>query len=281
MEEEEDKEVDNEEDEEKDKDIKIVKTRKVNEQMRTKVYLEVQTEDRQVKKRNKEEEEILQTAPPTVFIKPRIMEIQSDQRQEQDICKLEKGELGGDVDESLVKSEVEKTKLHLTKRLWGPKPAKIALFSVVIISVWITWILLIHISLQISLLSESMRDMRGDINSMEENLQENRHRTQQLYKKISESSNKGHHSIDALESNKSVDTSFREEGPSKSPTLHPSPPLDQSLCTRSGEPCLLPFIHKGTLRNSCIQDFSLQIPWCAISVSPNREMINWSYCTDC
>merc|ERR1712181_159586 len=54
-----------------------------------------------------------------------------------------------------------------------------------------------------------------------------------------------------------------------------------SLCTRSGEPCILPFLYSGSWQHECVQESPLQVAWCASSVTSTGEMESWSYCWQC
>jgi len=62
----------------------------------------------------------------------------------------------------------------LNTRLCGPRPARMALLCTVLVSVWITWIFLIHLSVKLSVISESLTELKSDLKGSEEHILEDR-----------------------------------------------------------------------------------------------------------
>jgi len=129
---------------------------------------------------------------PTVVIKPRMMEKSTDvvrgrleqegdeTNQEVSIRVADGSEItdkktgaGPDGDGSEVTS-LRAQAQSLNTRLCGPRPARMALLCTVLVSVWITWIFLIHLSVKLSVISESLTELQGDLKGAEEHLLEDR-----------------------------------------------------------------------------------------------------------
>jgi len=225
-------------------------------------------------------------ALPTVVIKPRMMEKstdivksrleqQADDKQEVSIRVADENEpmetkIGVGGDETSLRAVQS-----LDTKLCGPRPARMALLCTVLVSVWITWIFLIHLSVKLSVISKSLTELRGDLEGAEENLLEDRLQGQQvLIRRLVEMARASQGSGAKNELTSSISPSI----PSPSEGQQQQAP---SLCTRSGEPCVLPFLYSGSWHQECVQESPLQVPWCASSVTSTGEMESWSYCWEC
>merc|ERR1719341_807463 len=129
---------------------------------------------------------------PTVVIKPRMMEKSTDRppvvrsrlEQQQQEVTIRVADESERMDEKTGGAGEEEASLKvvqpLNTRLCGPRPARMALLCTVLVSVWITWIFLIHLSVKLSVISESLTELRGDLKGTEENLLEDRLQGQQV-----------------------------------------------------------------------------------------------------
>jgi len=230
---------------------------------------------------------------PTVVIKPRMMEKSTD--RESDIVRSGMGKEADQQEEVTIRVADESEKIDkktggeggegtslrvvqpLNTRLCGPRPARMALLCTVLVSVWITWIFLIHLSVKMSVISESLAELKGDLKGAEEHLLEDRLQGQQvLIRRLVEM---------ARVAQGSATNKQELSSPTLSSTPSPSEGLQQqqlpSLCTRSGDPCILPFLYSGSWHQECVQESPLQVPWCASSVTSTGEMESWSYCWQC
>jgi len=224
---------------------------------------------------------------PTVVIKPRMMEkstadrppvVRSRLEQQQQEVTIRVADESERMDKKTGGAGEEEASLKvvqpLNTRLCGPRPARMALLCTVLVSVWITWIFLIHLSVKMSVISESLTELQGELKGAEEHLLEDRLQGQQvLIRRLVEMSraSQGSPAKDELNSPTLVSTPGPSEGLEQLP----------SLCTRSGEPCILPFLYSGSWHQECVQESPLQVPWCASSVTSTGEMESWSYCWQC
>merc|ERR550532_2955111 len=131
---------------------------------------------------------------PTVVIKPRMIEKSTDrppvvrsrleQQQQQQEVTIRVADESERMDKKTGGAGEEEASLKvvqpLNTRLCGPRPARMALLCTVLVSVWITWIFLIHLSVKMSVISESLAELQGELKGAEEHLLEDRLQGQQV-----------------------------------------------------------------------------------------------------
>lgn len=187
--------------------------------------------------------------------------------------------------------------------LCGPSPAKITTLCIVVLSVWVSWILLIHLSRRIGDLSSRLEESELSLRTLERDSQAWRSQSQlrvarlqnQLHQLQNNQKRRGANNPGFIRRAPPVplpSQSVPIQKPSQSTTEGalldigiPSEPV-QTMCTSSGEECILPFIFKGVSYSSCHQAWMDVKPWCPVKVNPDGSYISgdrstWGYCQPC
>eukprot|EP00092_Neocalanus_flemingeri_P083174 GFUD01104354.1.p1 GENE.GFUD01104354.1~~GFUD01104354.1.p1 ORF type:complete len:317 (-),score=126.24 GFUD01104354.1:63-1013(-) len=224
-----------------------------------------------------------------------------------------------DPDIQLAESECGKGSVQAVHRssihsVCGPKPAKLTIICLVLLSIWAMVVLIVHLDRKVSDVSSSLALTEDKLRSMEDTADSYRHQTsarlQSLQTRIGEilrgartgvHSKAGKnpkmpsavstaaspavstqtatvttkHTTEQDKTEEQVEEDFFGDGPAPSTTL----------CTGSGQPCVFPFLYQGVARTVCVQEWTDVRQWCATRLDSQGGFVDssdaWGYCTQC
>lgn len=181
----------------------------------------------------------------------------------------------------------------------GPKPAKVAIICLVVVSIWAAWVVVIHLNKKVDILNEALSQSSHKMKSMDDSALlfrsksgKRMQRIQEELERVVATLNKGSIKSPVLPSihpDQSVPFKSNNQNSNKpstsvmiSTTTSPQTP-DQGICTESGDSCVFPFTHNGDTHLKCVQSWSDINPWCATATGPQGQFLedSWSYCKKC
>jgi len=193
------------------------------------------------------------------------------------------------------------SKSSTLQSMCGPKPAKVAIICLVVVSIWAAWVVVIHLNKKIDILNEDLSQSSHKMKSMDDasvlyrsKSAKRMQRIQEELERVVATLDKGSRKSSVLPSVHPVQSvpfkpnnqNSNKELPSVMISATSTPKTkDHGTCTESGDPCVFPFTHNGETHLKCVQAWTDPNPWCATATGPQGQFIedssSWSYCKKC
>jgi len=199
------------------------------------------------------------------------------------------------------------------RALCGPQPGKISLICLVVLSIWASWIFIIHLNKELSEMALQLEESNGDVKALELSAVafrlQSESRINKLQNQIHTLVKRRKDSVSARNARKNrpkltpsgklpaMSGSSIEGTVTKGP-LHEgslaeagqpteNPFHDEKWCGANGEPCIFPFHHNANVQTGCVRSWYNPRAWCPTKLGPDGvfnasdpESV-WDYCQSC
>lgn len=193
------------------------------------------------------------------------------------------------------------SKSSTLQSMCGPKPAKVAIICLVVVSIWAAWVVVIHLNKKVDILNGALSQSSHKMKSMDDAAVLFRSKSAKRMQRIQEELERVVATLDKGSMKSSVLPSvhpvqpvpFKSNNQKNNKNIEKViisatsiPQTKQGTCTESGDPCVFPFTHNGDTHQKCVQAWSDVNPWCATAIpftGPKGLFLedSWSYCKKC